>query len=600
MKACSFREVSLTSGFLFDKQELNRKTTIPAVYDRFLETGRIDAFRCDYDPNDPNAVRPHIYWDSDVAKWIEAASYIIQKHPDPELEARVDALVEQIKKNQLEDGYFNLYFITCEQQNRFTKRDCHELYCAGHLMEAAVAYAKATGKTDLLICMEKYADLIRRVFMEEKSAGFCTPGHEEIELALIKMYLHTGKKKFLELASFFIDTRGCVEEDENDAQIQAHRPVREQDTAQGHSVRAMYLYTAMAMLAAQTGDATLISACRKLWEDTVLRKMYVTGGIGSTHIGESFTVPFDLCNDQAYTETCAGIGLIFFSHAMLALEHHARYADTIERVLYNGLLSGLSLDGKAFFYENPLEINQGEYFHNRFGRRRFPFAQRQECFSCSCCPPNVNRLLASLGDYAYGIDSDTLFVHQFVSSRLQADGMVCEQTTSYPNDGEVSLKAQGAARVAIRIPGWCESFRINKPYDMVNGYAVVVNDGERITVSFDMTPRAVFGDPRIRHDAGRVCVMRGPVVYCAEGIDNPAELYTYVLPAHVEAEEHLSDAFGLYTLDIPCQRRLGFEGELYRSCPPKTVPDVLHMIPYSCFANRGKTDMAVWFCSSYH
>ena len=602
MKTFSYDKVELNSGYLFGKQELNRKITIDAVYDRFYDTGRIGAFDFDYKEgvSDPGK-KPHIFWDSDVAKWMEGAAYILKKHPMPHLEERVDALVEKIKANQQDDGYFNIYYTLIEPEARFTDRSCHELYCAGHLMEAAVAYAEATGKTVFLECMEKYADHIKKVFVDEKSAAFSTPGHEEIELALVRMYNFTGKKKFLDLAAFFVNTRGTIEENDQHtggSYSQSHIPVREQTEAVGHSVRAMYLYTGMAMLAKETGDKTLISACRKLWEDTVLRKMYVTGGLGSTCIGEAFTHPFDLSNDQAYTETCAGIGLMFFSNAMLSFENDARYADAIERVLYNGVLSGLSLNGKEFFYENPLEINLGDRFESSFGKRRFPITQRVECFKCSCCPPNINRLLPSLGNYIYGADGDTLYVNQFADSTLEDGGISCKQTTDYPLSGRVRISVSGVSKVAVRIPFWCYSFKINKPYEISRGYAIVDASGDT-EVEFDMTPKTVFADPRVKADAGRICVMRGPVVYCAEAVDNGEDLHSFVLPAKINASETFSEEFGLYTLEVPCTKRLHLDGGIYSSKPPKTEETTLKLIPYNCFANRKETDMLVWFCGNY-
>ena len=602
MKTVSFNNVELISGYLFDKQELNRKTTINAVYDRFYDTGRIGAFNFDYieGVSDP-AMKPHIFWDSDVAKWMEGASYIIKKHPTPELEAKLDALVEKIKKNQGEDGYFNIYYTVIKPEDRFTDRSRHELYCAGHLMEAAIAYADATGKTDFLDCMEKYADYIKKVFVDEKSAAFSTPGHQEIEIALVKMYLFTGKKKFLDLAAYFVDTRGTIEEKDTTTggnYSQSHLPVREQTEAVGHSVRAMYLYTGMAMLAKETGDEKLISACKTLWNDTVLRKMYVTGGLGSTRIGEAFTNAFDLPNDTAYAETCAGIGLMFFSEAMLALENDAKYADIIERVLYNGVLSGLSLDGKAFFYENPLEITINDQFVNSHGSRRLPITERVECFSCSCCPPNINRLLPSLGNYIYGIDGDTLYVNQFVSSSLDDNGITCKIETTYPNGNTIKVKAEGASKVAVRIPAWCDSFKLNKPYVIENGYAIVENDGGEICLTLDMTPRIVYADSRIKADANRVCIMRGPIVYCAEGVDNGENLHRFIIPSEIKATESFNESFGLYTLEVPCKKRVEFEGGLYSNKPPKAVDATLKLIPYDCFANRGESDMLVWLCGS--
>jgi len=599
MKTFTLGAAKLTGGYLFEKQELNRKTTIYAVYDQFEQTGRIGAFDFAYDPEKEDPVRPHIFWDSDVAKWIEGVANILKKHPNHDLEAKVDTIVEKIRLHQWEDGYFNSYFAVCEPDSRFTDRDRHELYCAGHLIEAAITYAEATGKQDFLHCMEKYVDLIYRVFFVEKSAAFRTPGHQELEIALIRLYLFTKKEKYLELAAYFLNERGNGQEQMSYAQVQSHKPIREQTEAVGHSVRAMYQYTAMAMLAAQTGEEALFAACKTLWEDTVLRKMYVTGGLGSTCIGEAFTVPFDLQNDEAYTETCAGIGLMFFSNAMLALENDARYADAVERVFYNGVLSGISLDGRSFFYENPLEINLRDHYSSNYGARRFPATERVLCFECSCCPPNLNRLLSSLENYLYGISGDTLYVNQFAASTLDSQGITCVQSTDYPRSGKVTLTASGICKVAVRIPGWCEHFRISKAYTMEKGYAVVENDGCPITVEFDMTPKAVFADCRVHSDSGRLCIMRGPVVYCAEAVDNAENLHSYLLPAQIQAEEHYDSSLGLHTLTVPCRRRLPFGNVLYSSRPPKTEEATLKLIPYSCFANRGESDMLVWFCGAF-
>ena len=594
MRTYRFDKVDITSGYLFGKQELNRLTTINAVYDRFCETGRIGAFDFDYVPAEDKKP-PHVFWDSDVAKWMEGAAYILKKHRTPELEEKVDALVERIKANQCDDGYFDIHFTVVAPEDRFKYREKHELYCAGHLMEAAVAYDEATGKRDFLDCMEKYADHIARVFIEEKSAAFQTPGHEEIEIALVRMYLHTGKQKYLDMAKSFIDTRGSAETSEkNDPQIQSHKPVREQTEAVGHSVRAMYLYTGMALLAAQTGDESLVKACKTLWDDVTLRKMYVTGGIGSTYIGEAFTKPYDLPNDGAYTETCAGIGLMFFANAMLALCNDAKYADVIERVFYNGVLSGISLDGISFFYENPLEINLLEHFENERGKRKFPITQRVECFSCSCCPPNLNRLLPSLGNYIYGIDEGTLYVNQFVSSKLEDGSVLCKVTTDYPVSGSVKIEAQGADKIAVRIPDWCEKFEIDREYVIENGYAVMENDGKVVNLSFDMTPRAVYANPRVLRDCSRLCVMRGPIVYCAEGVDNGENLHAYSVPHDFEYSEEDCAELGLPIIKITASRLIPFEGGLYSSQRPEKVSATLKMIPYNCFANRGETDMIVW------
>ena len=593
MKLIPYQQVALRGGYLHEKQELNTHTTIHAVYDRFYETGRITAFKFGYPEKDP--VQPHFFWDSDVAKWMEGAAYILMRESHPDLEAKVDEIVEDIARNQCEDGYFNIFFTVVQPENRWANRDWHELYCAGHLMEAAVAYAEATGKTKLLSCMEKYADYIAKVFMEEHSAAFHTPGHEEIELALVKMYRHTGKKKYLDLAAHFINTRGTVEEQNKTQYNQAHVPVRQQDSALGHAVRAMYLYTGMAYLAAETGDEALTAACKKLWDDATHTKMYVTGGLGSTYIGEAFTTPFDLPPDQAYTETCAGIALCFFANGMMALENKAEYADVVERALYNGVLSGLSADGAQFFYENPLEINLSERFVSIWGARRFPAHRRVACFGCSCCPPNINRLLASLGNYIYGLEEDTLYVNQFVASDMADGDVKVSVETDYPRNGKVSVTADGVAKLAIRIPAWCDAYTLDKPYTLKNGYAVVENDGTPVTVTIDLTPHRVWADRRVLRSAGQAAIMRGPVVYCAEGVDNgEGELHNYVLPKALTIAEE-TGVYGLPELRVTCVKEVADDDDLYRNTPPKTEEALLKLIPYNAFANRAETDMRVWF-----
>ena len=596
MKLIPHNQVNLKSGFFYDKQELNRKTTINAVYDRFTETGRIGAFKFGFPEKDP--IQPHYFWDSDVAKWMEGAAYILHNTADPALEAKVDEIVEDIARNQRKDGYFNIFFTVVQPENRWANRDWHELYCAGHLMEAAVAYAEATGKTKFLSCMERYADYIAKVFMEDHAAAFDTPGHEEIELALVRLYRHTGNKRYLDLAAYFINTRGTENDRNRVAYNQSHLPVREQTEAVGHAVRAVYLYTGMAYLAAETGDESLIAACKTLWEDVTARKMYVTGGLGSTYIGEAFTTPFDLPPDQAYTETCAGIALCFFANGMLALENKAEYADVAERALYNGVLSGLSNDGAQFFYENPLEINLSERFNSVWGARRFPAHRRVACFGCSCCPPNINRLLPTLGGYVYGLEGDTLYINQFADSDMTDGNVTAAISTAYPNDGSVTVTAKGVSKLAIRIPAWCDSFTLNKPYVSENGYAVVNNDGTPVTVIFDLTPRKVWADPRVLRAAGQAAVMKGPVVYCAEGVDNgEGELHNFVLPAELTAVEAENTEYGLPSLTVPCTKRVNDGGSLYRNTPPKTEEATLKLIPYCAFANRAETDMRVWFLS---
>ena len=358
--------VDITGGFWEKIQRRNREVTIPNVYDRFAETGRIAAFDFDWKEGMPN--RPHIFWDSDVAKWMESAAYSLRKYPDPALEAKVEALIDRIEQHQGEDGYFNIYYQVVEPDKRWSDRNCHELYCAGHLMEAAVAWADTTGRDRFLKCMCRYADYIERVFVKENSAAFTAPGHEEIELALIKLWAKTGEERYLKLSQFFLDQRGHAKPEEvalgkwltGSKNIQDHKPVREQDEAVGHAVRAGYLYTAMADMASITGDEGLKSACEKLWKSITTRRMYITGGVGQTNHGEAFTIDYDLPSRLAYAESCAQIALAFFASRMNELSPKGEYGDVIERILYNGFMSTTNLRGDEFFYENPLEINLTE------------------------------------------------------------------------------------------------------------------------------------------------------------------------------------------------------------------------------------------------
>jgi DUF1680 family protein len=357
--------------------------------------------------------KPHIFWDSDVAKWIEACAYSLEQTPDGQLEKQVDEIIGYMESGQLDDGYFNSYYIACEPENRFTVRNNHELYCAGHLTEAAVAYYRATGKDKLLGLVKRYLDLIEKAFAEDDSAAFSTPGHEEIELALIKMYELTGEEKYTNLCAHFINTRGTSQKDLDNfvysgdhSYDQTHLPVRQQKTAEGHSVRALYLYSGMADLARLTGDKELTDACKSLFDNICSKRMYVTGGVGSSSHGETFTQDYDLPNDMAYSETCASIALVLFCRRMLMLETDSKYADAAERAMYNCVLGGVSLDGRSFFYVNPLEINLSRHEKNEKWHdiKENLLTQRAEVFSCSCCPPNLARVIPSFAGDAYSYD----------------------------------------------------------------------------------------------------------------------------------------------------------------------------------------------------
>ncbi len=593
-----YRAVRLTGGFWKSKEDLNRDVTIPAVYNRFDETGRMDAFRCDWKDGMPN--RPHIFWDSDVAKWMEGAAYILAREAIPALEKQVEDLIDLIEKNQGEDGYFNIYYTVVEPEKRYTDRNCHELYCAGHLMEAAVAYYEATGKDRFLRCMEKYAAYIKSVFLDGTAAvkpNFRTPGHEEIELALYRMYRCTGNQDWLELCAYFLNTRGTAADKENDAgycqgtQIQAHLPIREQVSAVGHSVRAGYLYTAMADLAGETGDTILLDACRKLYEDLTNGKMYITGGLGSTCHGEAFTIPYDLPNDQAYTETCASIAMIYFAHRMLQLEKDARYADTIELELYNGMLSGLSLSGDAFFYENPLEIHLDNY---KKQGGRYPITRRQKVFGCSCCPPNLNRVLSSLGQYFYSWDGTEVWVNQFGDSTLDTGDIRLTQTTGYPVCGKISLHTEGTTAVHVRIPGWCRKFTANLPYVMEKGYAVFTGAGD-IVVDLTMEPTLLQSCTGVYKNLDKAALTYGPLVYCVEAVDNGGDVHSLYFDTRTPGwHMEVCETCGCPTFTAHGFRRIDPTGSLYYPLSESFAETKLKLIPYHIFANREETNMLVF------
>jgi len=612
MMKTDYRAVTLTGGFWKQKENLNRDVTLPAVYDRFYETGRINAFQFNWKEGMPN--QPHIYWDSDVAKWMEGAAYVLSRENIPELEEKVESLIDAIETNQGEDGYFNIYFTVVDPAGRFTNRDMHELYCAGHLIEAAVAYYEATGRDRFLRIVERYAAYIKKVFMDgtaEPKPKFFTPGCQEIELALYRLYRCTGNHDWLELCAHFLNNRGTHPEEDDRRkwasameQVQSHLPIREQISAVGHSVRMGYQCTAMADLAAETEDEVLLDVCRQLYNDMVNHKMYITGGLGSTNHGEAFTIPYDLPNDQAYTETCASIAMIFFAHRMNQKEKDARYADTIEKELYNGMLSGLSASGDAFFYENPLEIHLDNY---KKAGGRYPICRRQRVFECSCCPPNLNRVLSSLGQYFYGWEDRTVWVNQFGNSVFEKEGMKVSQKTMYPVNGEITITAENTDVLYVRIPDWCPSFRADRAYVMEKGYAKFIGDGV-INISFTMLPTLMQSAVGVYKNLDKAALQYGPLVYCAEGIDHDGDVHTL----YFETDSHkadwqmeVCDTCGLPVFTGNGARRINHA--VHEEYPRPILPNALHyplatvfeparlrMIPYHMFANREETNMVVY------
>ena len=596
MNKVEFKNVKITGGFWKQKQDLARESTIYAVYDRFKETGRFDALKCD-----PNAEKKaHIFWDSDVAKWIEGVAYLLVEKKNDHLQSLVDSMIDDIVNSQEECGYFNSYYLVNPNEERFTNRDNHELYCLGHLIEAGVAYYEATGKRKLLDAMCKYVDYVKKRFVINKDTGFETPGHEEIELALVRLYSLTKNKDYLDLAEFFVDRRGNKESLNDWARTmynQSHLPPREQKTAEGHSVRATYLYCAMADLALINDDKELKNACESIFDDIVNNKMYITGGIGSSSAGEAFTVPYDLPDVFAYTESCAAIGLILFAQRMLLLTNDAKYSNVIERVLYNGYLSSTSLDGKAFFYCNPLRITP--YLNNRdvstdYKAFNLPVTVRQEVFECSCCPPNIARFVPSLGNLLYTTGENAIYLHQFMQSTAEikqgATTFIVEQKTAYPENGRVEITIKGGnTKLYVRIPEFTA-------YDgeMENGYAVFEVNGEKtISLDFDMSPRFIMANPRVHCTIGRCAIAKGPVIYCLEGKDNEVDIESIYLDIGSQITEGENKELGVPTLSLDAYYTPPMT-TLYAPLSTRLDKTRATLIPYYAFANRGESPMQVW------
>ena len=604
MKLIDFRKTDLTDGFWKKQVDVVSEVSVYNVYKRFEETGRFAALNCTWKPGDP--YEPHIFWDSDIAKWIESVAFIIEKRPCPELEKVVDEVAVAMEKNADEYGYFNSCYLVHDKP-RWSDRTDHELYCAGHLVEAAVAYYVATGKRKLLDVMEKYLDYIYQVFVVDGSADFKTPGHEEIELALIKLYNLTENEKYLKLCAFFIDNRGNSTDKEYPGVAhkysQSHLPVREQKTAEGHCVRACYLYTGMADLARLTDDKELADACKAIFDDIIYKKMYITGGIGSAGRGEAFTIPYDLPDLTAYSESCAALSLAWFAQRMLLLENDSKYADAVEKVLYNNGLSSVSRDGKAFFYVNPLSIRTHLLERNTSQENtheNLTITQRKEVFDCSCCPPNITRFIASVADFLYTYDEDTVYVHQYMASETKTENFSISQKTSYPDNGRIEIRTNNVRNIAVRIPGWCENYGITvdgkkADFDVVKGYAIFNNlpSESVIVLDFDMTPFIVYPTSKIKDYIARAAVQRGPVVYCAEGADNDFPIMSFRLNTDTEFEEEYSEFYSAYTLTatgrIPVEKE-----ELYSRQKEEMKDAKIRLIPYFGFANNGESDMEVF------
>lgn len=578
-----------------------------------------------------------VFQDTDVAKWLEAVAYSLETSPDPQLEATADSVIELIGRTQQEDGYLNTYFTIKEPELRWKNlEEGHELYTAGHMIEAAVAYYNATGKKRFLQIVSRFADLICTVFGPGENQCHGYPGHQEIELALVKLYRLVGERKYLELAKYFIDQRGVgknyfLEEERNGKKhifteflsydpkySQSHLPVRQQTTAEGHAVRAVYMYCAMADLAYEYQDEELMRACRTLWDNMTHKRMYITGGIGSSGLLERFTTDYDLPNDCNYSETCASIGLALFGRRMMEITKDASYMDVVERALYNNILAGISMDGQKFFYVNPLEVWPETCIDHTFREHVKPV--RQTWFGIACCPPNIARTLASLGQYIYAVDENSLYVNLFIGNhttyQFHEIAWSFDLKSYLPKEGHAVFTVEGSGtaplNIALRIPEYAEAFQIHKngelftDYQIVKGYAVFPAPPQKTTYELRFKQEAVFvrANPKVRADAGKIAIVRGSQVYCLEETDNIANLSSI----YIDTTQKITEQFepdllgGTITLSLKGKRmkETGWENRLYNTQPVEFEDISLKAVPYSSWNNRKPGEMIVWLKEYFH
>lgn len=622
-----FPEVTLKGRFWHERLDTVLARTVPSQHVKLTEYGILDSLKLPSPPpplrfpRHPNGFTVQVFWDSDVGKWIEAASYALAHRRDEAIEAKIEAAIDDLEKAQAPDGYLNCWYLGREPDKRWTNlRDNHEMYNAGHLLEGAIAYFQVTGRRRFLDIMERYLEHIYATFGTEPGKKRGYDGHEEIELALMKLYHLTGERRHLDFAAYLVNERGqqphyfdierqARETAENQQRYvfanyeysQSHKPVREQDKVVGHAVRAMYLYTAMADLAAELDDAALKRACEVLWTDVMDTKMYVTAGLGPSAHNEGFTHDFDLPNQTAYAETCASVALIFWAQRMLHLDLDGKYADILELAMFNGALSGLSRDGEHYFYANPLESDGTP--------------TRWDWHTCPCCTMNVSRLVASVGGYFLSTAPDGVAFHLYggIATQVAVAGtkVGLREVSDYPWSGDIAIhvdpESPAAFDLKLRIPGWCTGASVT-----VNGEAVETATAERgyltlhrtwqkrdlVRLDLPMPPVRLYAHPGVIMDAGRVALKRGPLVYCLEEADNPGgRVQRLKLPrAAAIAAEKRDDLFdGIVTLKSAASALDESEfTQLYRTTPPREAPATLTAIPYFLWANRQQGSMVVW------
>ncbi|WP_165072937.1 glycoside hydrolase family 127 protein [Paludisphaera rhizosphaerae] len=606
LQGVPFTDVAIADAFWAPRIETNRTVSIPlslAKLDEYGNLANLDlAAR-----GAKSGYKGPVFMDSDLYKALEAASYSLAAHPDPVLDKKVDEVIARIASAQQADGYLDSWFTVNAPDRRWTNlRDQHELYCAGHMFEGAVAHFRATGKRNFLDVATKLADHIEAAFGPGKRMGY--PGHPEIELALIKLAKAAGEDRYAKLAEFFINNRGkhfFAEEHHTDparydgTYWQDDVPICDHKNIKGHAVRAAYLLSGATDVAARTGDPALLKMINRVWRNTTEKNMYITGGIGPSAHNEGFTQDYDLPNRSAYQETCASIALAQWNHRLALLYGDARFADVYERSLYNGVLAGVSLDGKRFFYVNPLES---------VGRHH-----RSDWFSCACCPPNVTRTLASLGGYAYANDADSLWVNLYIQGSVKAKfggkDVTFDVKTDYPWDGSVAIAPKVDApttfALRLRVPGWCEGATVAINGEPVSspmterGYFVVARTwkpGDVAKLDLPMPVRRVAANPNVEADRGLLAIQRGPIVYCLEGVDAQADLASLYLPRDASlTPDKSSDLGGIVALkgearSVPAPK---WDRTLYRTVGEGDATPI-RAIPYYAWDNRKPSPMKVW------
>lgn len=600
LKPVIFTEVKIHDKFWSPRIETNRTVSIPHSLKMLEESGTIRNFEIAA-RRERTGFTGLVFQDSDLYKSLEAAAYSLANHPDLALEKKLDEIIGKIAAAQMPDGYLNTWYQIKEPENRLTDlANNHELYCVGHMYEAAVAFYEATGKTSLLEVAKKNADFLAQTFGKEGREGYC--GHPEIELALMKLWRVTKQQRYFDLARFFVETRGshffAKEHKWDPAKYDGTYwlddvPIYDHKNIKGHAVRACYLFSGVTDVAAETKDARLLSMLDRVWKNTTYRNMYITGGIGPSAHNEGFTVDYDLPNDTAYQETCASIALLQWNHRLGMMYGDSKYWDQVERSLYNGFLSGVSLTGDRFFYVNPLG-SKGT--HHRSG-----------WFSCACCPPNVTRTLASLGQYLYAKSDKELLVNVFIDSTVQTevgpDKVTLNVKTDYPWNGKVVLEPKGfkSSTLAIRVPEWCSKASISAPgvnSATVNGYLKIWNfkEGQPITIDFPMPVERIAANPEVKANMGKTAIQRGPVVYCLEQADTQVDPAQIFLPLSAKLTPKASTELGGVTVltgQAFATERESWTKTLYKPAGNPKPIDVV-AIPYYAWDNRTPGGMAVW------